>query len=129
MSGLFTDAGEPSPDALPRPVVDVRPISHARAADPATSREAAQRVNITEQAARILDAYRAGPVIDEAAYARARFPPEARDGQRCSDLRQAGLIARTGERAKTSSGRKAYVCALTEAGREALRVDSHTERW
>jgi hypothetical protein len=83
--------------------------THARASDPATSHEAAAAINITAQALRILRAYQCDrPLLDYDAYCLAGFPPNARDGQRCSDLRHAGFIERTGERAQTPSAAWRY---------------------
>ena len=97
--------------------LDRNPRHHARASDPPTSHEAATAINITEQAIVILRAYRdRRPLLDVEAYRRAGFPPHACDGQRCSDLRHAGYIARTGERGATPSGRAAYYCMITPTG-------------
>lgn len=91
-------------------------VSHARNTDPATSHEAIPD-NLTMQALVILRAYRNGkPMIDHDAYALAGFGPNARDGQRCSDLRQHGYIERTGERGLTPSGKAGYLCRITDAG-------------
>lgn len=95
---------------------------HARAGDPSTSHEAIPK-NITAQALRILHAYRTGrPLLDVDAYELAGYGPNARDGQRCSDLRQCGLIQRTGERATTPSGKKGHLCRITPAGLAFLRA-------
>src|SRR5436190_19909144 len=89
---------------------------HARPTDPSTSHEAIPK-NITAQALRILDSYKTGrPLLDVDAYALAGFGPTARDGQRCSDLRKVGFIRRTGERAKTPSGKNGCLCRITSAG-------------
>jgi hypothetical protein len=94
---------------------------HARASDPATSHEAVP-INITEQAFLILLAYsRSRPLLDHDAYRMAGFGPNARDGQRCSDLRRAGLIERTGKRALTPSGKPGHLCRITVAGHNYLK--------
>lgn len=94
---------------------------HARISDPLTSHEAAASIDITTQAMRILRAYADGQaLLDVEAYRRAGFPPHACDGQRCSDLRRLGLIARTGDRARTPSGKSGYLCRITEAGMKSL---------
>lgn len=95
--------------------------SHARSTDPDTSHEAAASINITDQAKVILKSYWPGlPLLDIDAYSMAGFPPHARDGQRCSDLRHKGLITRIGRKAKTPSGRYGHLCAITDIGREYL---------
>jgi hypothetical protein len=90
---------------------------HARRSDPDTSHEAAASIDVTQQARRILRSYRDGQaILDIDAYRRAGFPPHACDGQRCSDLRQLGMIERTGERGTTPSGKSGYLCRITRAG-------------
>jgi hypothetical protein len=92
-------------------------VPHARRSDPDTSHEAVASINITEQALIILRSYGDGrPLLDIDAYRRAGFPPHACDGQRCSDLRRAGFIKRTGERATTPSGKSGYLCQITQSG-------------
>jgi hypothetical protein len=96
--------------------LDLFGYEHARRSDPPTSHEAVPK-NITAQALRILLSYRTGrPLLDVDAYELAGFSPTARDGQRCSDLRYSGFIRRTGERAKTPSGKSGYLCQITLAG-------------
>ncbi len=105
----------------PHEQFDLFESTHARASDPATSHEAAATINITAQALRILRSYHNGTaLLDYDAYCLAGFPPNARDGQRCSDLRHAGFIERTGERAETPSGKSGYLCRITSAGRHFL---------
>ena len=97
--------------------------THSRTSDPQTSRDAAEAVNITRQAKVILSAYKTGlSLLDVDAYRRAGFAPHACDGQRCSDLRSAGLIERTGAKALTPSGKYGYLCRITEQGLEYLRT-------
>jgi hypothetical protein len=60
------------------------------------------------------------PLIDHDAYSLAGFPGGRTSHQRCSDLRDAGLIERTGERGTTPSGKGAYKCAITAKGMEYL---------
>jgi hypothetical protein len=96
---------------------------HARKSDPDTSHDAAASINITEQALIILRAYQDGrPLLDVDAYRRAGFPPHACDGQRCSDLRRAGFIERTGAKGETPSGKSAYLCRITQAGADRLKA-------
>lgn len=96
---------------------------HARTSDPPTSHEAVESLDVTAQALRILHEYRRGrDLLDYDAYRLAGFPPHARDGQRCSDLRHAGYIERTGGRAMTPSGRSGYLCRITPAGLGYLRI-------
>jgi hypothetical protein len=66
--------------------------------------------------------YVAGPAqTDHAAYAAAGLDMVATAGrQRCSDLRHLGYIVRTGEKGTTPAGRSAHLCAITEAGLDAL---------
>jgi hypothetical protein len=95
---------------------------HARSSDPSTSHEAIPE-NITAQALRVLRSYRTRrPLLDVDAYELAGYGPNARDGQRCGDLRRYGLIRRTGERATTPSGKKGHLCQITEAGLAFLRA-------
>lgn len=94
--------------------------SHARDSDPDTSHAAVPK-HITEQALIILFAYRGGdPLLDVDAYRLAGFGPTARDGQRCSDLRSAGLIERTGVKALTPSRKSGYLCRITPLGQDYL---------
>lgn len=44
--------------------------------------------------------------------------------KRCSELRQAGLIAPTGETRLSSASEHQQVCAITEAGKRILRQES-----
>lgn len=110
---------------------DLFSYAHVRAGDPVTSHEAVP-TNITAQALCILRAYLCDrALLDYDAYCLAGFPPNARDGQRCSDLRQAGFIKRTGARAQTPSGKSGYLCRITPAGRNYLvreRASVKTER-
>jgi hypothetical protein len=102
---------------------DLFSYAHARASDPATSHEAAESIDITKQAKLILRSYRDGSaLLDVDAYRRAGFPPHACDGQRCSDLRTAGFIERTGARAQTPSGKSGYLCRITARGLAYLAI-------
>jgi hypothetical protein len=104
-------------------MTDLFDYMHSRPTDPLTSHEAAAAINITAQALRILRAYRSGAaLLDHDAYFHAGFPPNARDGQRCSDLRKAGFIERTGGRDRTPSGRAGYLCRITPAGLAYLKI-------
>lgn len=85
---------------------------HARRSDPDTSHDAVP-VNITQQAWDVLQAYRDGAVlIDEQAYWRVGMEGH----QRCSDLRQRGLIVDTRMRGRTQKGKSAMLCRITQAG-------------
>jgi hypothetical protein len=96
---------------------------HARTGDPSTSHEAVPE-HLTEQALRVLFSYRDGePLLDFDAYRRAGFGPHARDGQRCSDLRHAGFIERTGKRKLTPSGKFGHLCRITSAGQDYLQLN------
>jgi len=105
------------------------PSQRTRRNDPDTSLEAAASVNVSEQSITILWSYAKSdnPLLDVEAYQLAGFPPTACDGQRCSDLRREGLIARTGERAQTPSGRRGHLCEITQKGWEFLAtlLDKH----
>jgi len=96
--------------------------THARRSDPDTSHEAAESIDISAQARIILNSYAVSnrPLLDYDAYYIAGFPPNARDGQRCSDLRHRKFIERTGDRAQTPSGKSGHLCRITQAGREYL---------
>jgi hypothetical protein len=94
---------------------------HARITDPLTSHEAADSVNISLQAKLVLRAYSRGqPLLDHDAYRLAGFPPGRTSHQRCSDLRDAGFIERTGERGRTPSGKAGYLCKITAKGIDYL---------
>jgi hypothetical protein len=95
--------------------------SHARGTDPLTSHEAAASISIRAQALQVLRSYwNDRELIDHAAYRLAGFPSGRTSHQRCSDLRAAGFIERTGGRGQTPSGRSAYLCRITEQGRKYL---------
>jgi len=93
---------------------------NARLTDPSTS-YAAVPVNITAQAFKILQQYARAArhgleLIDHDAYMLAGFHPNARDGQRCSDLRRLGLIERIKDRGRTPSGKLGHYCRITDKG-------------
>ena len=100
---------------------------HARRSDPPTSHEAVESINVTAQAHTVLLQYRGRDLIDYDAYRLAGFPEYARNGQRCSDLRHAGYIERTGKRGLTPTGRSGYVCRITSTGLNYLRVQALLE--
>ena len=103
--------------------LDTNPHHHARADDPDTSHEAAATVDVSRQARRILAAYALGDaLLDVEAYSRVGFPVTNNRGQRCSDLRSAGFIERTGNRRRTANGKAAHECRITAAGLTYLRV-------
>ena len=97
---------------------------HARSDAAATSIEAAEAVDVSGQALRVLAVYRDGqPYLDHDAYRIAGLSVLINGARpRCSDLRHAGFIERTGGRAATPSGRAGYVCVITEAGRNYLKA-------
>jgi len=97
-------------------------FSHARRSDPATSHEAVPK-NISAQALRVLWGYRDGDaILDHAAYTRVGMDKTSSRlaHQRCSDLRRAGHIERTGERGRTPSGKAGYLCRITPTGLDYL---------
>jgi hypothetical protein len=96
-------------------------VPRARPTDPATSHEAVADINITQQCYLILRAYACGLALtDHDAYRLAGFPPTLAR-QRCSDLRHAGFIERTGDRGATPSGKAAFLCRITQAGLDYLK--------
>lgn len=100
----------------------------ARATDPDTSHEAAEAVDVTYQCWLVLRVYQTGwALLDHDAYRLAGLTVAINGArQRCSDLRQEGLIARTGDRARTPSGRAGYLCRITPRGLDYLkRMSGH----
>jgi hypothetical protein len=97
------------------------PEKRARRHDPDTSKDTARRIKIRSQCLQVLRGYRNGQaLIDHDAYRLAGFPPGRTSHQRCSDLRDFGWIARTGDRGPTPSGHSGYKCRITEAGMRVL---------
>jgi hypothetical protein len=96
--------------------------THARTGDPATSHEAADAVDIAGQARQVLRVYLNGNAYtDHDAYRLAGLTVAINGArQRCTDLRHAGLIERTGDRGATPSGRAGYLCRITPKGRAFL---------
>ena len=94
---------------------------HARTNDPDTSHEAVPR-NIAGQALQVLKAYWDGAaLLDHDAYRLSGLIVAVNGARpRCSDLRHAGFIERTGERGKTPSGKAGHLCRITPAGRAYL---------
>jgi len=94
--------------------------SHARNSDPDTSHDTAASINMNRQRHRVLRTYyRHRPpdgMIDHEAYVRAGITVSGWTHQRCSDLRQAGWIARTGSKGITPSNKPAHRCAITPEG-------------
>jgi hypothetical protein len=111
-----------------KPEIDVEPKARARRTDPATSHEAARKINELQAASiqyRVLKAYaRAGRHMtrDEVVEA-AGYRPEDGVGvqRRVSELLNAGLLQETGSKRPGLSGRDQRVLSITPAGREALR--------
>jgi hypothetical protein len=94
---------------------------HARASDPATSHESAASVSASAQGLRVLRSYLCDrALLDHDAYRLAGFTENRFCHQRCSDLRDAKFIERTGERGRTPSGKSGYLCRITPAGRKYL---------
>lgn len=118
--GSFFEGSTPRPPQLP----DLTPSEHARTADPSTSHRAAARTfGRKTQMAQLLVQYRGNAdrgglgLIDEEAADLAAI----RGGwKRCSDLRNAGMIAPTGAERKSSSGSDSQVCLITDLGRRTL---------
>jgi hypothetical protein len=101
------------------------PTTHARTTDPDTSHAAAAAVDYAKQARQVLTVYAGGlSLTDHQAYYLAGLDGLAR--QRCSDLRAKGLIAWTGHKAMTPSGRLAGTCTITPEGRAALNPQNGT---
>ena len=95
---------------------NVFPWPHARPTDPDTSHRAVP--DISAQAWKVLQAYKSGrEMLDHEAYRLVGMGEKRFTHQRCSDLREAGLIARTGAKGVTPSGKPAYLCRITEEGR------------
>jgi hypothetical protein len=86
----------------------------------ASGRRAVCQITWGSQRARLLIAYQEhGPLSDEQAGIFGHVKRVA-DTRRLSELRAAGLIARTGQKRKTKSGSDAMVCQITDEGRKAL---------
>lgn len=115
----------------PHPDLVSEPRALARASDPATSHEAAEWVapRSGSQKAKLLLAHRAhrqqGLTDEEAA----REAGLLGSGfwKRCSELRNAGLIAETGEQRRGSSGLMAQVCRITARGYVLTEGWAHAE--
>jgi hypothetical protein len=88
----------------------------------------ARRVRPHSHAARVLRAYLTGrALIDHDAYRLAGFPTGRTSHQRCSDLRDLGLIERTPQRGLTPTGHSAWKSTITAAGVRCLaRLDALT---
>ena len=90
---------------------------HSRMGDPDTSIIAVP-TNITEQARKVLYAYRHGHrLLDHEAYALVRMIGH----QRCSDLRRAKYIMRV-DKKTMPSGKPGYRCQITQAGLDYLKA-------
>jgi hypothetical protein len=101
------------------------PEYRTRRGDPDTSFTAAASVNVSASALRVLRIYgrpSVDRILDYDAYQLAFTHLASGIGARCADLRRNGLIERTGEKAKTPSGREGYLCRITEKGRAYLRA-------
>jgi hypothetical protein len=97
--------------------------AHHRSTDPATSRDAAHRLTDKRTMMRTLllayAAYPMGLTADEAA-GFAGYGPADGAWKRVSDLKNAGLVAPTGNTRTGDSGRQQAILAITEAGHTAL---------
>jgi hypothetical protein len=103
---------------------------HARRRDPATSHAAAGSIDISAQAWKVLQAYKTGrAMLDHDAYKLVGIAEEDQKRfahQRCSDLRAARLIERTGDRGITPSGKAGYLCRITEEGKNFIASGGKT---
>lgn len=96
----------------------------SRTSDPATSKAAARAVKMRAGSQKMLllrEYAEAGEVglIDESAARRARLDHTGY-WKRCSELRSAGLIERTGITRTAQSGMEQEVCIITPIGHSAL---------
>ncbi len=95
-----------------------------RATDPATSTKAAQSlwVRAGSQRALLLSRYAVADMTDEEAGHASGLAllPKCCYWKRCSELRQAGYIATTGEVRPSSANVDQQVCSITETGRDVL---------
>ena len=95
-----------------------------RASDPATSRAGAEDITVRAGSQRhlLLERYAAGSMTDEEAGYQSGLAhrPRCCYWKRCSELRAAGFIETTGVTRPSSAGVPQQVCAITEAGRDAL---------
>jgi len=80
------------------------------------------RINLNRQMLRVLKAYHGGMALtDYEAYGLAGLSIEMNGAPaRCTELRRAGLIEKTGDRGFTPSGSRANLCVLTEAGQHLI---------
>ena len=97
----------------------------SRRDDPSTSHAAAKiaKFNAGSQKHTLLTEYACDPdgLTDEQAAARSNLL-HVGYWKRCSELRNAGYIARTGETRIASSGAAQDVCRITEAGIKAISI-------
>jgi hypothetical protein len=83
--------------------------------------------DISAQAWKVLQAYKSGrEMLDHEAYRLVGMGEKRFTHQRCSDLREAGLIARTGAKGVTPSGKAAYLCRITEEGKHFIASGGKT---
>jgi hypothetical protein len=125
MKDLFGDIVAVAVDG--REVLDVlSPRQRTQRNAPDTSLAAAASVNVTASALKVLRVYGRldRPLLDFDAYKHAFERLASGIGARCHDLRKNGFIERTGEKAKTPSGRSGYLCVITEKGRRYLAARS-----
>jgi hypothetical protein len=120
---LYSDNVVPGDKKEEKPMFDDLPLF--RSADPITSVLGAGDVKPrrgSQQALLLAEyAYRDGLTDEEAGlFSGLLSRPKCCYWKRCSELRAKGLIAVTGETRLSSAGSAMQVCAITEAGRNAL---------
>ena len=110
--------------AMARHALELQPGSQARASDPSTSRKAAQNATVRAGSQRhtLLQQYAhsEGLTDEQAGRMAGLLRPGVCYWKRCSELRQAGYIKPTGETRVSLAGVVQQVCAITEAGLDAL---------
>lgn len=96
----------------------------ARSSDPQTSKDAAKamRIRSASQKAALLREYADsdGLTDEEAGMLSGLAHQKAGYWKRCSELRKAGYIVKTGDVRQGSTGMAQDVCVITQAGRAAL---------
>jgi hypothetical protein len=120
---LYSDNVVPGDKKEEKPMFDDLPLF--RSADPITSVLGAGDVKPrrgSQQALLLAEyAHRDGLTDEEAGlFSGLLSRPKCCYWKRCSELRAKGLIAVTGETRLSSAGSAMQVCAITEAGRNAL---------
>ena len=98
-------------------------MQNYRNGDPTTSMMAGESVKdrLTNFRLRLLEQYeknRTEGLTDDEARSRAGFTRDHGYWKRCSDLRNAGYVAPTGQTRPGNSGRQQMVCVITDEGRD-----------